>query len=76
MKCVSLYVSDMILYSIHSGILSQWSVLRTGVLLWCLGVLVTARARADLNSLEAIYLFDVYVQEERNAVVEISKDYR
>jgi len=37
-----LYVSDITLYSIRSGILSQWSFLRTGVLWWCLGVLVTA----------------------------------
>jgi len=37
-----LYVSDMTLYSICSGILSQWSVLRTGVMWWCFGVLVTA----------------------------------
>jgi len=41
-----LYVSDMTLYSIRSGILSQWSFLRTGVMWWCFGVLVTARARA------------------------------
>jgi len=40
-----LYVSDIALYSIRSGILSQWSVLRTGVMGWCLGVLVTVRAR-------------------------------
>jgi len=41
-----LYVSDITLYSIRSGILSQCSVLRTGVKWWCLGVLVTASARA------------------------------
>ena len=29
-----------------SGILSQWSFLRIGVMWWCVGVLVTARARA------------------------------
>jgi len=41
-----LYVSDMTLYSIRSGILSQWSFLRTGVMWLCFGVLATARARA------------------------------
>jgi len=41
-----LYVSDITLYSIPSGILSQWSVLRTGVMWLCSGVLVTARVRA------------------------------
>ena len=32
-----LYVSDMTLYSMRSGILSQWSFLRTGVMWWCFG---------------------------------------
>ena len=41
-----LYVSDRTLYSIRSDILRQWSVLRTGVMWWCFGVLVTAWARA------------------------------
>jgi len=42
-----LYVSDIALHSIRSGILSQWSFLRIGVMWWWfLGVLVTARARA------------------------------
>ena len=64
------YVSDITLYSIRSSILSQWSGLRTGVMRWCFGVLVRARARACiLNSLEAVYLGDVYVQEEIMAVV-------
>ena len=35
------YVSDMTLYSIRSGIFSQWSFLRTGVMWWCFVVLVT-----------------------------------
>src|SRR6218665_958487 len=64
-----LYVNDMTLYSIRSGILCQWSFLRTGVMWWCFGVLVTARARASiLNSLEAVYLGGVY---ERITVVHI-----
>jgi len=37
-----LYVSDITLYSIRSGISSQWSFLRTGVMWWCFGVLVSA----------------------------------
>jgi len=41
-----LYVSDITLYSIGSGILSQCSFLRTEVMWWCFGVLVTAQARA------------------------------
>ena len=40
-----LYVSDTTLYSIRSAILSQWSVLRTGVMWWCFRVLVTARTK-------------------------------
>jgi len=41
-----LYVSDITLYFIHSGILSQLSVLRTGMMWWCFGALVTVQARA------------------------------
>jgi len=41
-------VSDIALYSIRSGILSQRSFLRTGAMWWCFGALVTAQARAFL----------------------------
>ena len=58
----------MTLYSIRSGILSQWSFLRTGVMWWCLGHLSDSMGESILNSLEAVYLGDVYVQEERIAV--------
>jgi len=39
-------VSDIALYSIHSGILRQWRFLRKGVMWWCLGFFVRALARA------------------------------
>src|SRR6218665_2986808 len=32
-----LCVNDITLYSIRSGIVSSWSVLRTAVMWWCLG---------------------------------------
>ena len=35
------YVSDIALYSIRSGIFSQWSFWRIGVMWWCFEVLVT-----------------------------------
>jgi len=38
-----MYASDIALHSIRSGILSQRSFTRTGVMWRCLGVLVTAR---------------------------------
>ena len=58
-----LYVSDMTLYSIRSGILSQWSFLRTGVMWWTLVVFwgfSNSTGESILNSLEAVYLGDVY----------------
>ena len=39
-------LSDINLYSILLSILTQWSVLRRGVIYRCLGVSVTARPRA------------------------------
>jgi len=53
-----LHVSDMTLYSIRSDILSQWSFLRTGVMWWCFGVLVTARARAFWIAVFGVLLLD------------------
>lgn len=41
-----LKVSVITLYSIRSEILSQWSHLKTGMMWWWFGILVTARARA------------------------------
>jgi len=38
------YVSDIVLYSIRAGILSQWSFLRTGVMWRCFWVLFKARS--------------------------------
>ena len=58
-----LYVSDMTLYSIRSGILSQWSDV---VVFWGFS---DSTGETILNSLEAAYLSDVYVQEKRVAVV-------
>ena len=66
-----LYVSDITLYSIRAGVLSQCSVLRTGVMWWCFGVFSNSIGNSILNSLEAVYLGDVYVQEERIAVCEL-----
>jgi len=64
-----LYVSDVALYSIRSGILSQWSFLRIGFMWWCFGVLVTARARAFRIAWERFIEWCLYVQEKRIAVV-------
>ena len=54
-----LYVSDMTLYSIRSGILSQLKLLRTGVMWWCFGGFSNSTGESILNSLEAVYLGDV-----------------
>jgi len=51
LKCV-VYVSDIILYSICSGILSMCSVLRTVVMWWYLGVLGCSTGESILNSLQ------------------------
>ena len=52
-----LYVSAIILYSIRSGILSQWSVLRTGVVFWGFSNSTgESILNSILNSLEAVYL--------------------
>ena len=61
-----LYVSDMTLYSIRSGILSQLIFLRTGVMWWCFS---NSTGKSILISLEAVYLGDVYVEKERIAAV-------
>ena len=50
-------VSDMTLYSIRSGILSKWSVLRTGVMFWGFS---NSTGESILNSLDAVYLAVYY----------------
>lgn len=52
LKCV---VSDFTLYSIHSGMLSLWSVLRTGVTVG----FHNSTNKSIMKSLEVIYLGDV-----------------
>jgi len=64
-------VSDIALYWIRSGILSQWSFLRTEVMtgevvFWSFS---DSTGESILNSLEAIYFSGVYVQKKRFAVV-------
>ena len=62
-----LYVSDMTLYSIRSGILSHWSFFQNrSDMFWGFS---NSTPESILNSLEAVYLGDVYVQEERIVVV-------
>jgi len=60
----------VVLYSIRSGILSQWSDV---VVFWGFS---SSTDESILNHLEAVYFGDFYVQEERIAVVQFSVDYR
>jgi len=57
-------VSDITLYSIRSGILSQWSVLITRVMWWRLGSFSNSTVESILNNLEAFTLGDDYVQKK------------
>jgi len=64
-----LQVSDIALSAIRSGIFSQWSFFGNRsdvVVFWGFS---GSTGESILNSLEAIYFRDVYVQEKRIAVV-------
>ena len=67
-----LYVSDSTLYSFRSGILSQWNVLRTGRMWQCLGFFSNSTGESVLNSLDAVYLGDVYAQGRENCSTEMA----
>ena len=56
-----LYVSDMTLYSIRSGILSKWSVLRTGVMFWGFS---NSTGESILNSFEAVWVTSMLKKRE------------
>ena len=55
-----LYVSGMTLYSIRSGILSQWCFLRTEVMGGMFWSFSNIMGESILNSLEVVHLSEVY----------------
>ena len=63
MKCV---VGE---YSTRVGIFRPWIALRTGVIWLRFGDFSNGTCESILNSVEDVYLSDVYVQEKRIAVV-------
>jgi len=63
-----LYMSDIALYSVCLDILSQWSVLKIGVM-WGLGGVNNSTGERILNSLVAVHLGNVCVREKRILIV-------
>jgi len=62
-------VNDIALYSIRSGILSQWSILRTRSEVAVFWGFSDSTGESILNSLEAVYLSDVNIKDKIIAVV-------